>query len=96
MLAPALNTIMQIHTASHCPDDSELVDWIKTLVDERHCALECLDRCRYVVEAAGIDNLAQGVKLGAVSWSVKMHDAIKWAKRILEGADETGTRTRKP
>lgn len=43
-----------------------------------------------LIEKAGVDNLANGVQLGATSWYVKMQDALQAAKHALSQGEEQG------
>ena len=44
---------------------------------------EALDGLLSVVKAAGVNNLMNGVQLGAVSWGVKANYAVEQAERAL-------------
>lgn len=45
-----------------------------------------------IIESAGIMNLANGVQLGQVSWSVKMTDACNYARALLQSAPQSEVR----
>jgi hypothetical protein len=45
--------------------------------------MEALKHLVYLIESAGLANLAKGVQLGQTSWFVKASDAMIWAKRAI-------------
>lgn len=63
----------------------QISDFARSL--ERRCReLEAaLDNVVYLIENAGVDNLARGVQLGQMSWLIKMNDRITQAKAALRG-----------
>lgn len=55
--------------------------------EARGVAVKLKDALSYlvqIIEKAGVSNLMNGVQLGAISWSVKCNDAIRYAKAVLE------------
>jgi hypothetical protein len=51
-------------------------------------AIEALEALVAIIDAAGLMNLARGVQLGAISWSVKASDRLEDARRVLAKAAE--------
>ena len=64
---------------------SGLPDNLTPLMIGNPPAIDALHALIRVIEAAGLNNLANGVQLGQVSWLVKANDAMAEGRRALMG-----------
>ena len=51
--------------------------------DEREACADALGQLVQLIDAAGLDNLTNGVQLRPTNWFVKMSDAMAAAKELL-------------